>query len=140
MIAKYRALKDREIVEPVGFRPPGLDLAPPREPPAGYFITCWACGLSYGTSRLKGVKGYTCGHVALASGKDLSQIARVVLNDRVAGSFGDWLTRVNASQERQHLHWSDSGAYVLKCQKCGQSTTHHKKHVFLKAKCGKAAE
>ena len=41
-------------------------------------------------------------HVALASGKE-SQIARVV--DRVAGSFGDWLTRVNASQERQRLHW-----------------------------------
>ena len=52
---------------------------------------------------------------------------------------------MNASQERQHLHWpclvkSDSGAYDLKCQKRGQSTTHHKKHVFLKAKCGKAAE
>ena len=79
--------QDGEIVEPVGFRPPGLDLAPPREPPAGYFITCWACGLSYGTSRLKGVKGYRCGHVALASGKDLSQIARVTLNDRVCWEF-----------------------------------------------------
>ena len=135
--------QDTEIVEPVGFRREGIPIVTPQKPPPGYFISCWVCGLSYATARWKAVRQSTCGHAALACGKHMSQIARVTLNERVLPSFQAWLGRINVAPERRALHWPQivqdgQGGFLLRCQKCRAETSHHKKHVFLKARCGKS--